>query len=181
MPSLTKHIFKQRPLKTILAMSLTALLSLHTLPVWSKTYDPLFDEPTCQSADCLRLQKDPVRAMALNLIPLGYGSYQQGDTFGGTTISIVDGLSLGSMLVATGFVPACTGWCPQFLVFMGAGILGLGLGRTIGFIAPWAHYADYQNKTVPLAATHQQPDLFSHQRQRNDLSQFTVFNYSTQF
>lgn len=41
-----------------------------------------------------RLSLDPTPALWQNLIPFGYGSFQQGDTFGGVSIAVMDTLSL---------------------------------------------------------------------------------------
>ncbi len=90
-------------------------------------------------------KKDPGRAALMNIIPFGVGSFQQGDMIGGTSIAVVDGLS-----VLIGIAPFT--YAPQLKEGGGWGMLmstawalgGLLLGRVMGVIAPFQHFNDYQ-------------------------------------
>ncbi len=99
----------------------------------------------CNTTACLDLKKDPWVATGLNLIPLGVGSFHQGDQVGGTVVAAIDAVSLLSILAPFTFLPQTTqngGWSAAFLV--GYGGAGLLLGRLVGVTVPWIHYAAYE-------------------------------------
>lgn len=99
----------------------------------------------CNTEACLDLKKDPWVATGLNLIPLGVGSFHQGDAVGGTVVAAIDAVSLVSILAPFTVFPQAMqngGWSAAFLI--GYGGAGLLLGRLVGVTVPWIHYASYE-------------------------------------
>lgn len=125
--------------------------ALLTPPVFAKT------TPPCNSVDCIKVQKNPWVATGLNTIPFGVGSYHQGDQVGGTVIAAIDSVSVLAIVAPFTFAPDLTnsgGW--GALVFVSYGLLGLLLGRIVGFTLPWFHYATYENQlTEPVRVNYQ--------------------------
>jgi len=76
----------------------------------------------------------------LNIVPFGVDSFNQGDTFGGTTLAVIDGLSALSVLLA--FNSYYAGNLNVLLWFTLSGALGLIAGRIVGFIAPHQYYSE---------------------------------------
>lgn len=96
--------------------------------------------PPSQSLTELHLQKEPLRASLLNLIPFGVGSFQQGDPVASTGLLISDLLSTG--LITYAFLSANTRGYDQNTALFGWGVAGLAGGRLAGVIAPSLHYQD---------------------------------------
>jgi hypothetical protein len=88
-------------------------------------------------------QKEPWRAVALNILPFGVGSFQQGDYLGGIAIAIIDGLN--TFLIINGSLERLKNSevpirpSRSIASVMGMFLL-LGIGRFVGFLAPHLHY-----------------------------------------
>lgn len=125
---------------TILYLTTAVLLTIFSSPVQAQ--DNVADTPSVhpQSPIELHLQKDPLRASLLNLIPFGVGSFQQGDPIASTGLLITDLVSTG--LITYAFLSAHTRSYDQNMALFGWGVAGLAGGRLAGVIAPSLHYRD---------------------------------------
>ncbi len=90
-------------------------------------------------------QKEPWRAVALNLIPLGVGSFQQGDYFSGIVIAVFD--CLGIYFLTQFFTAKINSDAIEVsndvLEIIGrlfVGSLALFFSRLLGFYTPFLHY-----------------------------------------
>ena len=140
---------KKTLLKKNLVLALTtAFLACGTSPALAFEASP---EP-CTTDACMDLQKDPWVATGLNLIPLGVGSFHQGDQIGGTVVAAIDAVSLATLLAPFTFLPQTTqggGWAAgALIVYGGAGLL---LGRLVGVTVPWIHYSAYEKDKANAA------------------------------
>lgn len=118
-------------------------------------------------------KKEALPAMVMNIVPLGFGSYHQGDQVTGIVLSTIDGISLGLMF--SGFLGGTYlngNW--GALVLMGYGFYGLVAGRAIGLTAPWI-YAHFYNENLKRQ--------LSHSSIKSNTQPMTVplFAYSTHF
>lgn len=93
-----------------------------------------------------KLSLDPTQAIVSNFIPFGYGSFQQGDVLGGTSIAIMDALSLialsGDLSLQGSSAPIPLGifiYGPLFII-----------ARITGFVSPLLH-ANSHNAAVRKA------------------------------
>lgn len=115
------------------------------------------NEEQCVDEACIAKKKDPLCAAGLNFIPLGYGSFLQGDDFGGYSIAIVDSIGFSFILLGSlstlssgggsgGYFSSVryptTGPSLQDLL-NGFGFMWLVLGRFMGLIAPFAYHHKY--------------------------------------
>ncbi len=122
-----------------------------------------------QSSIEFHLQKDPLRASLLNLIPFGVGSFQQGDPIASTGLLITDLVSTG--LITYTFLSAHTRSYDQNMALFGWGVAGLAGGRLAGVIAPSLHYQDemkkhqmaYDTFPHPMISTRSSLSLVSYQ------------------
>lgn len=133
-------------LNNVIKMSL--LLSLGAVMLMP----PAFAETpvSCNSVECIKMQKDPWVATGLNIIPFGVGSYNQGDQIGGNVIAAIDGVSLLSIVAPVTFLSVVVRG-GVLNAFIGAGFIGLILGRVFSFTLPWFHYAAYENQLTEPA------------------------------
>lgn len=174
--------------KKMLLLSVSGLLLCHQ-PSWSQTIhmadthlsksaqvaEPAFKQADYAiSNDCMASQKDPVSAMAMNMIPFGIGSYQQGDIVGGVTLSTIDGLGLGILgLAAYGFMSGQS-WGAAFIT--PGGLALVTLGRLLGLIFPWMHLLYIHNVTC---APNSKIQSSSHDQ--NPTGSMQILSYSASF
>lgn len=125
---------------TTLCLTTALLFFSYSAPAQGQSNVADTPTPPSQSLTELHLQKEPLRASLLNLIPFGVGSFQQGDPIASTGLLISDLLSTGVITYA--FLSAHTRSYDQNMMLVGWGAAGLAGGRLAGVIAPSLHYRD---------------------------------------
>ncbi|PIQ27016.1 hypothetical protein COW36_16100 [bacterium (Candidatus Blackallbacteria) CG17_big_fil_post_rev_8_21_14_2_50_48_46] len=86
----------------------------------------------------MNFEKQPMNTALFNILPtFGSASYQQGDLFGGISMTLLDGLGwsmIAGSLLAGGYSSGYYLW---------SGMLCFGLGRVIGLTSPFMHAGLY--------------------------------------
>lgn len=119
-------------LKRCLSVVLSLALSGLALPALANAISA--DELTARRAYYQAEALDPLPAIGANLlIPLGWGSFEQGDLLGGTLVLLVDSVAIGfASLIAPAFL---SGNAYGVLGYGAYAVMGLLLGRVVGMVA----------------------------------------------
>lgn len=147
----------KRICKTIITSLFITTLST---PAFCNPVDTSVLASKCQSKECPTDQTmDPWKAVGLNLLPFGFGSYQQGDMVGGAIITTVDAISLATILYP--FVDQSLfqggGWGALMAIVYGG--TGYAVGRVIGVSSPWIYQAQQHKKVSELDPLHPKTNL----------------------
>lgn len=170
-------------LKSLLTLSTSLSLGLLTLQAQALPTTPysVTEAPVGLSLEERRAAyaaqaSNPLPVMAANLLPLGIGSFGQGDVLGGMLILTVDTLSLGMLGMGLFNFFIQNSW--GTLIYFSYGVLSLLAGRSIGMFAP-GFYAEHHNARLrqELGLDRDLNPLAPQNSQQSPL----LFSYSTRF